>query len=102
MVTVQVLDTIFYGSRKIPQDDLRLEEGDEMPNVDIENKEHIDEARNNYINQLEESVDLIASGYEWNCPHCSHFNKEVEVGEHVACGSCSWIFVVGSVSHAVD
>ena len=64
-----------------------------MPNLDIENQ--------GCINNLEETVDLIASGYDWICPHCNHLNKEFEAGKHVACYDCGWIFKVGGVNHAL-
>lgn len=32
-----------------------------------------------------ETVDLIASGYEWECPKCCHLNKEIEALHFVQC-----------------
>lgn len=32
-----------------------------------------------------ETVDLIASGYEWVCPKCGKLNHEIEVTETVTC-----------------
>lgn len=34
-----------------------------------------------------ESVDLIASGYEWICPECDFLNKEIEYNEQVKCSN---------------
>lgn len=36
-----------------------------------------------------ESVDLIASGYEWVCPHCDKLNREIEITQTVTC-RVSW------------
>ena len=30
---------------------------------------------------IDETVDVIASGYEWTCPKCEHFNTEIEYTE---------------------
>ena len=32
-----------------------------------------------------ETVDIIASGYEWICPKCGRFNTEIEITETVIC-----------------
>lgn len=41
-----------------------------------------------------ETVDLIASGHEWECPKCGELNKEVEVEEIVYCGKCGRAYEV--------
>lgn len=32
-----------------------------------------------------ETVDIIASGYEWICPKCERLNREIEITETVIC-----------------
>jgi len=60
-------------------------------------------ADNNRINDKTamESVDLIASGYEWICPRCNELNREIETLEVVTCRNCqNGSFTVGTVNHA--
>lgn len=45
-------------------------------------------------------VSLVASGYEWTCPDCDHFNTEIEVTERVKCGGCGKSFEVEDYHHA--
>jgi hypothetical protein len=45
-------------------------------------------------------VDFIASGYEWICPHCEFFQKEIEAPEEVTCRSCRKVCLVNDVAHA--
>ena len=49
------------------------------------------------------SVDLIASGYDWNCPKCGsdHTCNEVPRQRQVTCGNCNTVFLVGDYHHAV-
>jgi len=47
-----------------------------------------------------QSVELIASGYDWWCPRCEHLNHEIELAETVRCRKCRRIFVVGDAEHA--
>ncbi|GAG05766.1 unnamed protein product [marine sediment metagenome] len=47
-----------------------------------------------------EKVDMIASGYEWVCSACEHFNTEVEIDSVVICAACATTFEVGDVEHA--
>lgn len=47
-----------------------------------------------------ETVDLIASGYEWTCPKCDALNKEIEITETVKCSECGIEFEIGDVNHA--
>lgn len=49
-----------------------------------------------------ETVDLIASGYEWNCPNCGHFNKEIEITRDVVCEECEKMYEVEGTFHAYD
>ena len=47
-----------------------------------------------------ESVDLIASGYEWHCPKCENFNREIEWKEHLRCSVCGTKFEANYPEHA--
>lgn len=35
-----------------------------------------------------DEVELIASGYEWECPECYTLNHEIEITESVTCTQC--------------
>lgn len=48
-----------------------------------------------------DSVELIASGYEWECPECETLNKEIGVTEKVICGKCIAEFEVEEYYHAI-
>ena len=48
----------------------------------------------------EESVELIASGYEWTCPHCDHLNNEIEIPEKVIYSKCKREYEVENADHA--
>ena len=48
-----------------------------------------------------ESVELIASGYEWVCPECDTLNKEIEVTKTVKCKKCHTTFEVQDYAHAI-
>lgn len=48
-----------------------------------------------------ETVELIASGYEWMCPACDRYNREVEVTETVECHGCYEKFEVTDYHHAI-
>lgn len=48
------------------------------------------------------TVELVASGYEWECPDCKYIlNKEIEVTETVECRKCHRVFEVGDYHHAI-
>ena len=47
-----------------------------------------------------ESVELIASGYEWICPNCDCNNHEIGVEEMVVCKDCEEQFEVKEYYHA--
>lgn len=47
-----------------------------------------------------ETVELIAAGYEWNCPTCDHLNKEIEILNTVTCRACERQFQVTEYDHA--
>lgn len=46
-------------------------------------------------------ADLIASGYEWICPACSHFNKVIEWLPSVTCSKCHNTFDSNIPEHAI-
>ena len=46
-------------------------------------------------------VNLIASGYEWECQYCHHLNHEIEVKEEVSCECCKGEFIIADYYHAV-
>lgn len=48
-----------------------------------------------------DSVELIASGYEWMCPECAAYNQEIEVVETVTCVECKTTFEVEDYEHAI-
>ena len=45
-------------------------------------------------------VNLIASGYGWECPECGELNCEMEVKEKVTCVRCSVISEAELPEHA--
>ncbi len=47
-----------------------------------------------------ETVDLIASGYDWDCPHCGFMNTEIETLPVVKCKDCREKFTVLEIEHA--
>ena len=47
-----------------------------------------------------EYVDLIASGYEWECPECCLTNKEIECKEVVKCSRCGSEYQTEPPEHA--
>lgn len=49
-------------------------------------------------------VDLIAAGYEWECPKCGFHNKEIEAKTHVKCPNrnCRWEFEASPPEHAYE
>lgn len=49
-----------------------------------------------YIAQL---VDIIASGYEWICPICEKFNKEIDYSQFVTCSECNTDFETNPPEH---
>jgi len=48
----------------------------------------------------DETVDVIASGYEWECPHCETLNNEIELTETVMCSNCYKHFNITDFHHA--
>lgn len=47
-----------------------------------------------------ETVDLIAAGYEWDCPNCDWHNNEIEAKEQVTCSNCRQTFATNPPEHA--
>lgn len=47
-------------------------------------------------------VELLASGYEYVCPGCEHYNTVREVTETVTCSNkkCGQTFIVTNALHA--
>jgi hypothetical protein len=46
------------------------------------------------------AVELIASGYEWTCPLCGDFQREIEAKAKVTCGKCNTEFATEPPEHA--
>lgn len=53
------------------------------------------------IEEEDEEVDLIASGYEWTCPRDNALNHEIEIPTHgvVTCLKCGGEFPINSDVH---
>lgn len=52
-----------------------------------------------------EAVDLIASGYEFECPNCGEYNTTHAIpryGRALVCRNCKTKFKVGECSDAID
>lgn len=49
---------------------------------------------------MSDTVDMIASGYEWTCLFCESLNDVYEIGLRVRCENCGREFAVGEVHHA--
>lgn len=47
-----------------------------------------------------DTVDIIASGYEWRCPKCNTLNKELEYNTVVECTVCYMEFAANPPDHA--
>jgi uncharacterized protein (DUF983 family) len=50
-------------------------------------------------NTNDELVDVIASGYEWECPACGKLNKHYEHLELVTCEPCGLSFHANPPEH---
>jgi hypothetical protein len=48
------------------------------------------------------TVELIASGYEWTCPRCRDFQREIEAKAKVTCGKCNTEFATDPPEHAYE
>ena len=51
---------------------------------------------------LRDTVDLVASGYEWLCPQCEEVQEEPIVPEtdDLTCQSCGANYIKGNINHA--
>jgi len=49
-----------------------------------------------------EKVNLIASGYEWTCPHCQELNKAYEARANYYCTGCGKQVEAGLPEHATS
>lgn len=47
-----------------------------------------------------QTVELIASGYEWICPKCDNYQKEIEAKGQVTCTECQSTWETGEIHHA--
>jgi len=56
------------------------------------------------VEEEEEEIDLIAGGYEWECPDCEALNKEIEIPSdgHVKCVKCGSVYKVSDYHHAQE
>jgi len=50
--------------------------------------------------RIAKTVDMIASGYEWDCPYCDELNTEIEIYNEVECTKCNSRYKIGDVAHA--
>lgn len=48
------------------------------------------------------TVELIASGYEWECPECKTLNKEIEAKTQGECKECGADFDTDPPEHAYE
>lgn len=39
-----------------------------------------------------ETIDIVASGYEWICVKCEELNREIQVTPTVTCQECGEVF----------
>lgn len=51
--------------------------------------------------EVYDSVDIVASGYQWVCPECDELNKEIEYTLEVTCESCGVTFSTNPPEHAL-
>jgi len=49
---------------------------------------------------INQTVELIASGYEWVCLSCDRLNHEIELSEEVTCRECGSKYEVIDFHHA--
>lgn len=50
----------------------------------------------------EERVDIIASGYEWTCPHCGELNQSYEYRQQYYCSKCDRLVKTDLPEHALE
>lgn len=56
----------------------------------------------NLLQEIEISVDLKASGYEWECPCCDSENTATEWTERVTCRTCKKSFEANPPDHVYE
>lgn len=44
-------------------------------------------------------VDVVASGYEWICPVCEVYHREIEHNERLVCTECDEVFEANPPEH---
>jgi DNA-directed RNA polymerase subunit RPC12/RpoP len=49
-----------------------------------------------------EYVSVVASGYEFICPKCQHYNTLIELDEILICESCKEKYLLGEVVTEID
>ena len=49
-----------------------------------------------------EAVRVVSSGYEWTCPDCDTFNRELVYGVYVTCSVCCKNFQISKHRHKFD
>ncbi len=56
------------------------------------------------MSETYETVDVIASGYEWECPseYCGRLNNEIEITETVKCRNCNITYETNPAEHASE
>ena len=61
----------------------------------------VTEAERTSYTIMEDTVILIASGYDWDCPECQHKNRLIASVPRVKCVKCETEFEVSDTEHAV-
>lgn len=51
--------------------------------------------------KTKERVNIIASGYEWDCPKCETGNTEISHAAIVRCEKCGEIYYTDDPDHAI-
>ena len=52
--------------------------------------------------QKQQTVAVVASGYEWICPKCEHLNRMAGYRSDVECEKCCEEFAADLPHHAYD
>lgn len=51
-----------------------------------------------------QDVEIIASGYEWECPHCEYLNRMIEIpagfSPELTCDICGKVSIMNDFYHA--
>jgi len=67
-----------------------------------ERLDHHNRAQMSKTRRSKKTVELIASGYEWTCPRCGDFQREIEAKAKVTCGKCNTEFATDAPEHAYE